>query len=63
MSPSPAVAHAQLDEKAYANLVAKRRVETGGFIVGDAGAGCVTRESGVCERSGGGALAVKEPGA
>ena len=25
----------QLDEKAYAKLVAKRRMETGGFIVGD----------------------------
>ncbi len=31
---------AQLDEKAYASLVAKRRMETGGFVVGDADGGC-----------------------
>jgi hypothetical protein len=34
---------AQLDEKSYANLVAKRRMETGGFVVGDAEGGCARR--------------------
>ena len=32
---------AQLDEKQYASLVAKRRLETGGFVVGDEDGGCV----------------------
>jgi hypothetical protein len=36
----------QLDEKQYASLVAKRRMETGGFIVGDAAGGCVRRPLG-----------------
>ena len=40
-SPGSWLARAQLDEKQYANLVAKRRMETGGFIVGDADGGCV----------------------
>jgi hypothetical protein len=39
---SPARA-AQLDEKSYANLVAKRRMETGGFVVGDVEGGCARR--------------------
>jgi hypothetical protein len=63
LPPSTLCARAQLDEKAYANLVAKRRVETGGFIVGDAGGGCVARESGVCESSGvGGAFGCRGAG-
>lgn len=33
-------AHLQLNEKEYRTLVAKRRMETGGFIVGDAQGGC-----------------------
>ena len=57
-----APACAQLDEKAYANLVAKRRVETGGFIVGDADGGCVALSlAWPAEREGRG-LAVEQPG-
>ena len=36
----PAARAVQLDEKSYANLVAKRRMETGGFVVGDVDGGC-----------------------
>ena len=39
----PAARAAQLDEKSYANLVAKRRMETGGFVVGDVDGGCARR--------------------
>ena len=43
MSRAAAARAAQLDEKSYANLVAKRRMETGGFVVGDADGGCARR--------------------